>query len=128
MDDPDIIRENGEETMKDLTRITTLLQSQRDTLLQRINAIEKAVRHHGEALDPDFAEQAVQRQNDEVLTALDDSSIVELRRVNEALQRMEEGEYGVCVDCGLEIPMERLEAIPYAERCIDCAELEDAQQ
>lgn len=37
-----------------------------------------------------------------------------------ALARLDSGDYGVCVDCGREIPEARLEAMPFALRCIDC--------
>jgi DnaK suppressor protein len=42
----------------------------------------------------------------------------EARNVEIAQQRLEEGKYGICIDCGEEIPAERLEAIPEAIRCI----------
>jgi len=111
--------------MRDLSRIAASLRARREALLQRVNVLEMAVRHHQEALDDDFAEQAVQRQNDEVLSALDENSIAELRQINAALKRLEEGHFGICVACGNEIPVERLEIIPFAECCIDCAELDD---
>ena len=111
--------------MRDLSEIVSRLHDRRAALLQRVDVLEMAVRHHEEALDDDFAEQAVQRQNDEVLNALDENSIVELRRINEALRRLEEGHFGFCVACGSEIPVARLEIIPFAERCVECAELDD---
>ena len=45
----------------------------------------------------------------------------ELRRVEAALQRVEEGEYGYCVECGEAIDPKRLEIDPAAPRCRDCA-------
>ena len=44
----------------------------------------------------------------------------ELRGLEAASERMESGEYGVCVDCGRDIAFERLRATPIAVRCIDC--------
>ena len=44
----------------------------------------------------------------------------ELRAVEAALVRIEEGEYGECTDCGVDIPDERLEVAPFAERCVPC--------
>ena len=44
----------------------------------------------------------------------------EMAAIDDALARMREGSYGRCVDCGNTIPPERLEALPYAARCIDC--------
>jgi DnaK suppressor protein len=43
-----------------------------------------------------------------------------LRQVNDALKRMEDGTYGLCLECGLSIDIARLKAIPYAELCMDC--------
>jgi len=47
---------------------------------------------------------------------------VELQRIEGALQRLEEGEYGFCVSCGKDIAAERLNNDPTAPNCIDCAE------
>lgn len=40
--------------------------------------------------------------------------------VNAALKRLDQGRFGRCGECGRAIPDERLEAIPYAEYCMDC--------
>ena len=44
-----------------------------------------------------------------------------LIQIEEALERIEAGVYGTCGDCGREIPKARLNAIPYATRCVKCA-------
>lgn len=44
----------------------------------------------------------------------------EWRGLRASLRRIEEGSYGVCTECGVEIPFERLLAAPLAHRCIDC--------
>lgn len=49
-----------------------------------------------------------------------DRHIQEVREVEAALQRMEEGEYGNCMDCAEPIPLERLQVQPAARRCLDC--------
>ena len=46
--------------------------------------------------------------------------IQEWRGIREAIRRMDTGEYGVCVDCASDIPLERLRSQPLALRCIDC--------
>ncbi len=43
-----------------------------------------------------------------------------LNKIDDSLNRIETGTYGVCADCNEEIPLERLEAIPYADSCIHC--------
>ena len=45
-----------------------------------------------------------------------------LRRIEEALRRLEEGHYGNCFECGAEISEQRLRALPFAVRCRDCEE------
>lgn len=48
-----------------------------------------------------------------------------LREVRAALQRVEEGDYGICVDCDEDIPEKRLGVVPWAARCIPCQEAKD---
>ncbi|MCX7554225.1 TraR/DksA family transcriptional regulator [Marinicella sp. S1101] len=77
--------------------------------------------HKDEPISADFAEQAVDVENDEVVQALDQGAQIELSQVNKALQRIEEGSYGECVVCGESINRKRLQAIPHTPFCIDCA-------
>ena len=53
--------------------------------------------------------------------ALRDRSKAELARVEAALRRIDDGSYGTCTNCGNPIRAERLQAIPWAPTCIDCA-------
>lgn len=48
-----------------------------------------------------------------------------LKRVDEAIDRIENGTYGVCEMCGKPIPEERLRALPYANLCIECRQKEE---
>lgn len=50
----------------------------------------------------------------------------QLEETQQALKRIDEGEYGQCMKCGNSILPERLEALPSAELCIDCQRLETA--
>ncbi|MDZ7332365.1 MAG: TraR/DksA C4-type zinc finger protein [candidate division KSB1 bacterium] len=43
-----------------------------------------------------------------------------LMYIEEALQRIENGTYGICISCGKEIPKERLEAVPHTQKCVPC--------
>ena len=52
-----------------------------------------------------------------------------LNKINDALKRLEQGDYGYCFDCGEEIGEKRLRALPFAVRCKDCEEArENAEQ
>lgn len=45
-----------------------------------------------------------------------------LRKVDEALKRINEKSYGNCMECGADIPIKRLEILPFAELCVQCQE------
>ncbi|MDX2398703.1 TraR/DksA family transcriptional regulator [Microbacterium algeriense] len=56
------------------------------------------------------------------LTGLAEAAAAELRQVDDALARVDAGTYGICANCGRPIPAARLEARPFAEYCVACAE------
>ena len=56
----------------------------------------------------------------EIDYSLEENSESVLRSIDAALQRIEDGTFGICETCGQPISEERLEAIPYATQCIDC--------
>jgi RNA polymerase-binding protein DksA len=64
------------------------------------------------------ASQVFEQQRD---LALRDRSRLDLGRVEVALRALDTGTYGTCITCGKPIGAERLEAIPWAPNCIDCA-------
>ena len=66
------------------------------------------------------ASQVFAQQRD---LALRDRSDQQLVLVDEALARLDDGTFGTCVRCGQPIAAERLEALPWAARCIDCQRL-----
>jgi DnaK suppressor protein len=51
-----------------------------------------------------------------------------LQSIEHALERLRRGAYGVCSDCGSEIPAARLRALPFADRCRPCQERMDAER
>lgn len=51
-----------------------------------------------------------------------------IKKIDESLERMDTGEYGYCEVCGIEIGVERLEARPTAELCIDCKTLDEIRE
>ncbi len=87
-------------------------------LRQRLQAIEEELDSHNET---DWEELAVEREGDEVLEAAGLSGQQEIRMIEAALQRMAEGEYGVCTKCGAEIAEARLDAVPFTPFCRSCA-------
>lgn len=67
-------------------------------------------------------DQAQRFHEDFVRLRLSTMDIERLRLVNEALDRIETGDYGVCLHCDEPIPLKRLEAVPWARYCVSCQE------
>jgi DnaK suppressor protein len=57
---------------------------------------------------------------------------MEMRRrrqaIDEALTRLNEGTYGICAECGVEISERRLEAVPFAKLCVECQAREELEK
>ena len=102
-------------------QVKEVLLEQRATLLDRVRRLEKDIHHREEPIPADFAEQATELENKEVMEALDDDARQELRKIDRALKRMADGEYGECMNCGTQISPRRLAALPSATLCIECA-------
>lgn len=86
---------------------------------QRAHSIRRDL---GQPHQADFAEQAQERQNDEVLEALLAEAEAGLRQVGLARLRLDEGGYGDCQRCGEPINQARLAVLPAAEFCLACAD------
>lgn len=70
----------------------------------------------------DEGEEAVRTQAEDLRMGRAESEAALAQRIEEALRRMTRGEYGECIDCGNEIELGRLRAVPWAIRCIECQE------
>ena len=109
-----------------------LLEGLRQELLHKkeeLNArLERITANVRRGLEPDSKERAKQLEDSEVVDALGNDARTELRKISTTLQRMDSGDYGICISCGLAIGNERLLAHPYAEECIDCARLDDRRR
>lgn len=74
----------------------------------------------GLSYDDRVAGLAALAQDRELDLSLEEQVRLLLTRVNEALDEIDKGEYGICKSCGNPISRERLAFLPYVERCIDC--------
>jgi len=68
----------------------------------------------------DLIDAALDSVQDEISSQLAEVESRELARIENALERMRNGEYGLCEACGTSIPLARLNALPYATCCIKC--------
>jgi RNA polymerase-binding protein DksA len=113
-------------TTKTLNNYKQRLLALRERILGEVRSLETAVvEHERTARDlSDIPSHPADRDSEGIETdvALESSEWRMLEHVEEALNRIEEGGFGTCIDCGKKIPSQRLEAIPYALRCVPCEE------
>ncbi len=75
---------------------------------------------------PDAADLASDLSGQDVAVSLLDNASGTINQIESALERMDNGSYGLCEDCGSAIPAERLEVLPYATHCVGCAARREA--
>jgi DnaK suppressor protein len=76
----------------------------------------------------DIYDQASSERDRELGLLLGDREREKLRNIDEALLKIEEGEYGICEECEEDIPLGRLKVVPFARYCVKCkADIEKQQ-
>jgi DnaK suppressor protein len=110
------------------------VEARLDERMREIAQRREELRRNGEGLTEELADydQHPADQGTETFEQeLDETTLMildeEERRVNEARQALAEGRYGVCIDCGKEIPAARLEAIPETVRCVEDQRIYEAR-
>jgi RNA polymerase-binding transcription factor DksA len=94
------------------------LEKRLDAMRTRLSSLKEDVT---QAHSSDSAEQAQERENDEVVDAIANETEHSIRVIQAALERIDAGTYGECEACGELIDEARLSAIPEATRCVGCA-------
>lgn len=111
-------------TADEAAQIKQILEKRRQLLLEEIrDELARSGEQHYVDLAgrvPDLGDESVADMLVDLDAAIVDRQIVEMRDVEATLKRLAAGDYGVCVDCGVEIPFERLRAYPTASRCVSC--------
>ncbi|TQV72272.1 TraR/DksA family transcriptional regulator [Aliikangiella marina] len=113
--------------MQRFDEIKQTLHARLGELESRVQAINADITHQNQPLSSDWSEQAVERENEEVLEALGNASQKEMAQIKNALHRMDTGRYEICETCDAEIPFERLKLVPYTTLCTHCAEKAEAK-
>jgi DnaK suppressor protein len=108
-----------------MSELRAALEGQRDNLRSEILSQGGDPDSQDAAFDvePGFADSAHSTAERARLLSVMKALRANLRWVDRALTKMDRGTYGVCERCGTPIPLERLEALPWAILCIDCAHL-----
>lgn len=109
------------------------LDGMKKRLLEQRNTIINSLADQGEDMrnliktvetgdEADVASDVIDRT---LLTALGTQDSNRLQQIDNAIDRINRNKYGRCLKCGMEIPKERLEVLPYALMCIGCASAEE---
>ncbi|HEY0078567.1 MAG TPA: TraR/DksA family transcriptional regulator [Pyrinomonadaceae bacterium] len=108
------------------------LKSYRDRLLERreglfsqVTEAELSSRERDAEATQDPADMAANAYTKELLISMSANDRRLLELIDEALQRVEKGEYGECVNCGEPVQEKRLDAVPWARYCLRCQDLQE---
>lgn len=101
------------------------LLAKQEELSRLVTKSEQDGREADEEATQDIADKAANSYTKEFLFHQSDENRRVLVLVNEALDRVKNGSYGLCVACGEEVQVKRLEAVPWARHCIECQEKQD---
>jgi len=99
-----------------------LLLQQRRALFSEVSNVESTLQEIATDREPELEEGAQAERAARLLDRLDARGKAELEQIDQALARIEAGQYGACVSCGEAIALGRLQALPAALYCRDCAE------
>jgi RNA polymerase-binding protein DksA len=113
-----------ERTAEQAAQIRARLAQQKAELQKRVSTIHE---HARDPLEQDSAEQAAQLGNVAVVAALESEAIQQIAEIEAAMQRLDNGNYGVCFSCGELIGEGRLRVRPAATQCLDCADLDKSR-
>lgn len=103
-----------------LKEIKEKLIAERDLLIEKLKGNDLSV---DDSETPDPVDLAVRNYSKNVMLAVSENESKQLALIDEALVRIDDDEYGVCMNCEKEINPKRLAAIPWARYCLECQEL-----
>ncbi len=103
-----------------LDQIKDRLIAERENLLNKLKENDLSI---DDSETPDPVDLAVRNYSKNVMLAVSENDSRQILLINEALERIEDEEYGLCQNCEKEINPKRLDAIPWARYCLNCQEL-----
>jgi len=107
-------------TKNDLERLKVELWKRRQEVFERVRALEGDWQTLAEP-EIEMGEMAQKAQLTELFESLDLQEQNQIDEINRALNRMAAGTYGICEECGKNIPVERLRALPATRYCVRCS-------
>ena len=103
-----------------MKKIKEKLLNERELLIEKLKGNDLSI---DDSETPDPVDLAVRNYSKNVMLAVSENESRQLLLIDEALQRIDDEEYGLCQNCEQAITPKRLEAIPWARYCLNCQEL-----
>lgn len=101
------------------------LLARRESLVRQVAEAESASRNRAQEATPDSTDVAANAYANELSISMSVNDRKLLKLFDEALARIETGDYGECVRCGEPVQDKRLEAIPWARHCLRCQDMQE---
>lgn len=101
------------------------LLERRESLFSQVTEAEMSSRERDLEATQDPADMAANAYTKELLISMSANDRRLLELIDEALVRVEKGEYGECVNCGEPVAEKRLDAVPWARYCLKCQDLQE---
>jgi DnaK suppressor protein len=105
---------------KTITRLKKILLKEREEIVGEVRQIFESSKEMGQDGIQDIGDEAANIYNKQILLSLTESERVRLQEMDEALDRIKAGTYGICEECGEPIGLKRLEVRPVAKYCVPC--------
>ena len=113
-------KETASDRNKFLERVREHLLETKQKLANEMDSEMKAEREGTKDEGMDTYDLASEERDREISFILSDRERLKVKEVDDALERLDAGTYGICESCGLEIAEERLDALPFTRLCRDC--------
>lgn len=97
----------------------------RESLFRQVTEAERSSRERDAEATQDPADVAANAYTKELMISMSDNDRKLLGLIDEALVRVEAGEYGECVNCGEPVSEKRLNAVPWARHCLKCQDMQE---
>jgi RNA polymerase-binding protein DksA len=106
---------------RDLKKIKDQLLQRKAELEEKLTNLSNEKLSDGQVQDP--GDQALTSSMEALRLSLQDAEVNEYKRISSALLKIDEGLYGICIDCGNNISQKRLQLFPDTTRCLGCQEI-----
>lgn len=106
--DPELLKAIREALVNQQRQIVSAVQTTKAQMAEKVGDL------------PDVSDRASEGYINELAVGLLAIEAAQLDEIEAAIRRIDEGRYGLCIDCGKPIPSKRLEVLPFAQRCLSC--------